>query len=159
MKETDRKTMGEYWGELTDEEKARMKHMPLVMTTKKLFKKYDNDAGFDIESVENRIVLAQNYVSMVHTDVKVDIPTGYFGLIKERSGMASKGIFVMGGVIDSGYRGEIMVNLANASGKDFEIRKGDRIAQIIILPCSAFMSVGTLRMSERGTDGFGSTGR
>ena len=135
------------------------KEYPEVKTNKMLFHKHFTDAGWDLESVEDVIVPAQEFTPMIHTGVKVAIPEGYFGLIKERSSMAAKGIFVMGGVIDSGYRGEIMVNLANISGYDYEIKSGDRIAQLIILPCSAVMVKGELPDSNRGEDGFGSTGR
>ncbi len=135
------------------------KEYPEVKTNKILFHKHFTDAGWDLESVEDVIVPANEFTPMIHTGVKVAIPEGYFGLIKERSSMAAKGIFVMGGVIDSGYRGEIMVNLANISGYDYTIKKGERIAQIIILPCSAVMVKGELPDSERGEDGFGSTGR
>ena len=132
-----------------------------VVTNKPLRHVHENDAGFDIESIEDVIVSAKDFTPKIHTGVHVDIPAGYFGLVKERSGMASKGIFVMGGVIDSGYHGEIMVNLANMSGKDYKIRTGDRIAQLIIIPCSAYMQQGNPEkiFSERGADGFGSSGR
>ncbi len=135
------------------------KEYPEVKTNKMLFHKHYTDAGWDLESVEDVIVPANEFTPMIHTGVKVAIPEGYFGLIKERSSMAAKGIFVMGGVIDSGYRGEIMVNLANISGYDYEVKSGDRIAQLIILPCSAVMVKGELPDSNRGENGFGSTGR
>ncbi len=133
--------------------------VPVVKSNKLLFHKHKSDAGWDLESVEDVIVPAQEFTPMIHTGVRVAIPEGYFGLIKERSSMAAKGIFVMGGVIDSGYRGEIMVNLGNISGYDYEIKAGDRIAQLIILPCSAVMVKDELLDSERGEKGFGSTGR
>ena len=134
--------------------------VPIVQSTKMLYHKYESDAGWDLESVEDVIVPAQEFTPMIHTGVRVAIPDGYFGLIKERSSMAAKGIFVMGGVIDSGYRGEIMVNLANIGGYDYEIKSGDRIAQLIILPCSAVMVQDNwLPVSERDENGFGSTGR
>ncbi len=135
------------------------KEYPEVKTNKMLFHKHFTDAGWDLESVEDVIVPAQEFTPMIHTGVKVAIPEGYFGLIKERSSMAAKGIFVMGGVIDSGYHGEVLINLANIGGYDYEIRSGDRIAQLIILPCSAVMVKDELPNSERGEDGFGSTGR
>ena len=132
-----------------------------VVTNKLLKHAHKNDAGFDIESAENVIVEAKNFAQKIHTDVHVDIPAGYFGLVKERSGMASNGILVMGGVIDSGYHGEIMVNLANMSGEDYKINAGDRMAQLIIIPCAAYMVKGDpdAVLSERGANGFGSTGR
>lgn len=133
--------------------------VPVVKSNKLLFHKHKSDAGWDLESVEDVVVEAKGFAPMIHTGVRVEIPEGYFGLVKERSSMAAKGILVMGGVIDSGYRGEIMVNLGNISGYDYEIKAGDRIAQLIILPCSAVMIKGELSESERGEKGFGSTGR
>ena len=138
---------------------AMYRGTPHVKSNKLLFHKHVSDAGWDLESVEDVVIPAKDFASMIHTHVKIDIPQEYFGLVKERSSMASKGIFVMGGVIDSGYRGEIMVNLANVSGYDYVIKSGDRIAQLIILPCSAVMTKGELSKSDRGENGFGSTGR
>ena len=140
-------------------DKLLKKFVPIVQTTKMLYHKYESDAGWDLESVEDVVIEANGVAPMIKTGVRVAIPDGYFGLIKERSSMAAKGIFVMGGVIDSGYRGEIMVNLANISGYDYTIKKGERIAQLIILPCSAVMVKGELPDSNRGENGFGSTGK
>lgn len=132
-----------------------------VITNKPLRHAHENDAGFDIESAEDVILAAKEFTQKIHTNLHVDIPAGYFGLVKERSGMASKGIFVMGGVIDSGYHGEIMINLANMSVKDYKINAGDRIAQLIIIPCAAYMVQGEPEkvLSERGANGFGSSGK
>ena len=135
-------------------------NIPFVKSNKLLFHKHYSDAGHDLESVEDVVVPAKEFAPMIHTGVRVSIPTGYFGLVKERSSMAAKGIFVMGGVIDSGYTGEILVNLANVSGYDYVIKAGDRIAQLIILPCSAVFELGDVEEdTERGVRGFGSTGR
>jgi dUTP pyrophosphatase len=135
--------------------------VPYVVSNKLLFHKHKSDAGFDLESIEDVIVPAKDFTPMIHTGVHVSIPQGFFGLVKERSGMAAKGISVLGGVIDSGYTGEIMVNLQNMSGYDYVIKSGDRIAQLIIIPCSAVMIEGNPEeiKSERGENGFGSTGR
>ncbi len=132
-----------------------------VITNKLLRHAHENDAGFDVESDEDVIIPAKEFTQKIHTNVHVDIPAGYFGLVKERSGMSSKGIFVMGGVIDSGYHGEIMINLANMRGEDYKINAGDRIAQLIIIPCAAHMVKGEPEkvLSERGTSGFGSSGK
>ena len=134
-------------------------NIPKVISNTLLYKGYNADAGFDLESTENVVIDAKDFAPMIHTNAHLDIPTGYFGLVKERSGMSSKGIFVIGGVIDSGYHGEIMVNLANMSGYEYKIQDGDRIAQLIIIPCSAVMVKGEMPDSDRGTDGFGSTGK
>lgn len=138
---------------------AMYRGSPHVKSDKPLFHKYNSDAGWDVESFEDVVVEAKGFAQKIHTNVAVDIPFGYFGLLKERSSMAAEGIFVMGGVIDSGYHGEILVNLANMSGYDYKIKTYDRIAQLIILPCQAVMITGKLSDSDRGDKGFGSTGK
>ncbi len=135
-------------------------HTPIVKSTELLFHKHFTDAGWDLESVEDVVVEAKEFAPMIHTGAHLEIPEGYFGLIKERSGMAGKGIFAIGGVIDAGYRGEIMINLVNIGGYDYVINSGDRIAQIIFIPCASTVRLDEgLSVSERGEDGFGSTGR
>jgi dUTP pyrophosphatase len=89
------------------------------------------------------------------------MPENMAGLIWPRSGLAvKKGIDVLAGVIDSGYRGEIMVCLYNTSDEDVEIKRGDRIAQIIFqeVPNISLLLRETLETSQRGSNGFGSTG-
>lgn len=140
-------------------EDTKLRNAPVVIADQLFYHGHKDDAGFDLVSIDDVAIPAKEYAPMIHTGAHVAIPEGYFGLIKERSGMAAKGIFVMGGVIDSGYRGEIMVNLANISGYDYVIKSGDRIAQLIILPCSAVMALGDLLPSDRGEKGFGSTGK
>lgn len=104
-----------------------------------------------------------NNVTVVHTGLHMAIPSGCMGIIVPRSGIALKhGIQVMNtpGIIDSGYRGEIMIGLVNHGNEVFHINKGDRVAQLIIVPfrVPTFLSVDTLGETERGDDGFGSTG-
>ncbi|MFX0172476.1 MAG: dUTP diphosphatase [Candidatus Hodarchaeota archaeon] len=95
-------------------------------------KKHDeNDAAFDLYSIEE-VKLSPKQTRIVHTGISMEIPAGNFGKIETRSSMAFNGIFVTGGVIDSGYRGEIMVILNNFSSQEYKINKGDRIAQIIV---------------------------
>ena len=105
----------------------------------------------------------RNNVTIVHTGLHMAIPEGYMGIVVPRSGIALKhGIQVMNtpGIIDSGYRGEIMIGLVNHGNEVFHINKGDRVAQLIIVPFQApvFLSVDTLGETERGNGGFGSTG-
>ena len=133
---------------------------PKIKSTRPLLRKHESDAGWDIESIEDIVVSAQEFVPKIHTGVHLEIPDRYFGLIKERSSMAAQGVFVMGGVIDAGYRGEIMINLGNISGYDYVIKSGDRIAQIIFIPCDSDLTLeDELSESDRGQGGFGSTGR
>ena len=89
------------------------------------------------------------------------MPEGLAGLIWPRSGLSvKKGIDVLAGVVDAGYRGEIMVCLYNTSDEDVEINRGDRIAQIIFqeVPLVSLIESEELETSQRGSNGFGSTG-
>lgn len=100
----------------------------------------------------------------IHTGISMEIPAGYAGLIYARSGLASKkGLAPANkvGVIDSDYRGEIMVALHNHSLTTARIEPGERIAQIVITPflSAVFTEVDDLLPSARGANGFGSTGR
>jgi dUTP pyrophosphatase len=90
------------------------------------------------------------------------IPEGYAGLIWPRSGTAVKaGLDVLAGVVDSGYRGEVCVVLQNHSDTDYTIKKGDRAAQMLIqkVGCVTVLLVSSLDETDRGTGGFGSTGK
>lgn len=100
------------------------------------------------------------FATKVKTNIALSIPKNHFGLICDRSSMGAKAIKVMGGVIDSSYRGEILVCLLNLSFKDVEIKKGNKIAQIIILP---YVNVNLREVDElddtsRQDLGFGSSG-
>jgi dUTP pyrophosphatase len=119
------------------------------------------DLGYDLFSVEDVTIPPLGLVK-VHTGVGIEITNMKVGvLIKDRSSMGAKGIHVFGGVVDAGYRGEIMVLLYNASTTgEYEIKKGDKIAQMIPLPTLTRMpvvEVQELEDSERGDGGFGST--
>ena len=101
---------------------------------------------------------------MVHTGVAMEIPEGFVGLVYARSGLATKkGLAPANkvGVIDSDYRGEIMVALHNHSNKSAEIEAGERIAQIVLTPylTAQFEIADELSGTERGAGGFGSTGK
>ncbi len=118
------------------------------------------DAGWDLYSTEN-LLIEPNQRSIVKTGISLHIPERYVGLIWPRSGIAVKyGIDVFAGVIDAGYRGEIGVCLFNSSDKDFYIKEGDRIAQILFQKVSQhrLVEVSDLDDSDRGQKGFGSSG-
>lgn len=121
------------------------------------------DAGADLRSFDE-LVLKAGERGLVKTGVKIAMPNGYVGLIHPRSGLAVKhGITVLNapGTIDAGYRGEIMVPLLNTSHEDFQISKGDRIAQLVFqqVEIARFIAVDTLPDSARGDTGFGSSGK
>ena len=122
-------------------------------------------AGADLYAcVDVDITIDAGATVLVHTGVAMAIPAGYVGLVFARSGLASKrGLAPANkvGVIDSDYRGEIMVALHNHSGSAQTVSHGERIAQIVFMPYAAasFDVVDELDATERGTGGFGSTGK
>ena len=119
------------------------------------------DAGADIFSCDD-YVIASNETKMIKTGIRIEIPKGYVGLLFSRSGLSTKGLALANGVgvIDSDYRGEVGCPLYNRTNDDFVIKKGERVAQLVIMPyCTAkFISVDSLTKTERGVGGFGSTG-
>lgn len=119
------------------------------------------DAGFDLHAIEPG-KLPPGGRWLFRTGIAVAIPEGYVGYIKPRSGLALRqGLDVLGGVIDSGYRGEIGVILYNTNmSAGFAVYQGDRIAQLVIQPVAqpVYTEVYGLPASERATGGFGSTG-
>ena len=122
-------------------------------------------AGADLYACEGKeIVIEAGETKLIHTGIAMEIPNGYVGLIYARSGLAAKrGLAPANkvGVIDSDYRGEIMVALYNQSGTSQAIADGERIAQIVFTPYASaeFSVVDSLDDTDRGEGGFGSTGR
>ena len=122
-------------------------------------------AGADLYACEGgEVTIAPGETRLVHTGISMAIPQGYVGLIYARSGLASKrGLAPANkvGVIDSDYRGEIMVALHNHSSEAQTICDGERIAQIVFTAYMGadFLEVDELDSTERGEGGFGSTGR
>ena len=120
------------------------------------------DAGYDLRSAENAVVPARSRHT-VNTGVSIALPAGYVALVHPRSGLASKhGITVLNapGTVDAGYRGQMLITLVNHSDEDFEITRGDRIAQMLFqkFESARFVHVTELPGSQRGSAGFGSTG-
>ncbi len=121
-------------------------------------------AGADLRAhLEAPIILAPGKRMAVPTGIRLELPPGFEAQIRPRSGLALEhGISCLNspGTIDSDYRGEIKVILANFGDKDFQIRSGDRIAQMIIAPViHAVFVESELGKTERGSNGFGSTGK
>jgi len=122
---------------------------------------HPGDAGMDLYSLEERVLKPGERYTF-SSGLAAEIPKKFVGLIWERSGLATKdGLISLGGVIDSGYRGEIVVALWNLSKKRVKINKGERIAQLLIQPIAhvTIKEVNKLTNSKRGAGGFGSTGR
>ena len=130
--------------------------------------KYETEgaAGLDLFAAtkeDTKIIIPPRKAEMIPTGIAISVPPGYEAQIRPRSGLAAKnGITVLNspGTIDSDYRGEILVMLINHSNKDFEILRGMRIAQMVISKIEQFnlISVNELDTTDRGKDGFGSTG-
>lgn len=122
-------------------------------------------AGADLYNLKNSPeILAPGETKLIHTGIALEIPEGYVGLIFARSGLATKrGLAPANkvGVIDSDYRGEIMVALHNHSATEQKIDGGERVAQISIVPYlkAEFSETDTLSETVRGEGGFGSTGK
>ena len=123
---------------------------------------YAGDAGMDLSSCE-RVELAPGERSLVPTGLAVAIPEGFAGFVQPRSGLAAKhGISIVNtpGLVDSGYRGELLVNLVNTDAREtFVVEPGMRIAQLVIVPLPEveLVEVAELPDSERGVRGFGSS--
>lgn len=119
-------------------------------------------SGFDIYSDQELTRVHFGQVVAISTGIAVAIPDGYVGLIKPRSGLAvHRGVDTMAGVIDSDYRGEIRVVITVHSTDivPFRVETGDRIAQLIVVPIMIdSMEVDDLDDTDRGPNGFGSTG-
>lgn len=123
-------------------------------------------AGYDLYAITPKYIqiIRSKSTVKINTGISLEIPDGYFGAIFARSSLATKnGIRPANcvGVIDADYRGEIIVPLHNDSDNDFKIQTGDRIAQLIIIPHQSidFVEAETLDDTERGKNGFGSTGK
>ena len=121
---------------------------------------HKTDAGADLRSPVEAVVPAHGSV-VIDTGVHVEIPEGYTIFLKSKSGLNVKHNLIGEGVVDSGFSGSIRVKLYNLGDTDYQILRGDKIIQMVILPCgyTEFVLVDSFKESERGNGGFGSTGR
>jgi dUTP diphosphatase len=123
----------------------------------------DGDAGLDLAANQD-VTVGPGERALVGTGLAVAIPPGYAGLVLPRSGLASRQGLTLAnapGLIDAGYRGEITIALVNLDpGQEVEVRKGDRIAQLLVVPLAEAEPVDVVELpqSARGEGGFGSTG-
>lgn len=118
------------------------------------------DAGLDLYSMEEGYIRCNQH-RVFNTGVHVAIPEGFYGEIRSRSGMMCNHGITTDGTIDAHYTGPIKVCLFNHGGSKYEVKAGDKIAQLVIVPCNnpRLELVQTLEDTDRGDDGFGSTGR
>lgn len=123
---------------------------------------HPTDAGYDLVSAQHRVIESGDW-TLIRTGTRVQIPAGHVGFVCSRSGLALKhGVAVLNapGVVDSGYNGDVGVILHNTGREPFEVQKGDRIAQLVIVPIvTPVMVADDLDATSRGDAGFGSTGR
>lgn len=121
---------------------------------------HKDDAGIDLRCKEGQVVPAKESATF-DTGTHIEIPKGYVGFIKSKSGLNCKHGITADGVIDAGYTGSIVVKLYNHSGYDYTFNAGDKLAQLVILPIdtSELVQVEELGSTERGNNGFGSTGK
>lgn len=122
---------------------------------------HNTDAGMDLCGVEE-VSIAPGEHTVVPTGIAMAIPEGYVGLIWDKSGNAIKrGLKVLGGVIDAGYRGEIKIGIVNHGKEAHTFDVGDKVAQMLLQEVSHanFEEVDSLDETERGEGGFGSTGK
>lgn len=124
---------------------------------------HDTDAGCDLKAKQPEM-LFPNQTRLIDAGIKIKIPDGYYGMVVSRSGLSSKrGIVVLNspGIIDSSYTGPIKVILHNFSDSPYQITKNERIAQLILMKYEKinFVPVESLEETERGSNGFGSSGQ
>lgn len=123
-------------------------------------KAYETDAGFDIYTPEAVIIPARESIT-IDSGVHIEIPEGYVGMLKSKSGLNVKHGITSEGVIDAGYTGSMVVKLFNHSSEHYVINAGDKITQLVIMPIlsASLVLSEALEDSERGSNGFGSSGR
>jgi len=120
-----------------------------------------DDAGFDLFAIEDTVIQSGQRIT-VNTGIAMEIPTGYVGLVWDKSGLSVKeGIKTIAGVVDSTYRGEIMVAIVNLSEKNYKFEKGHKVAQMLIQrkETAEFEEVEELTETKRGSGALGSTGK
>jgi dUTP pyrophosphatase len=121
---------------------------------------HPDDAGLDLYGLED-VLLEPGEGKMVRTGVGIALPHGFMGMVADRSSMGKRGVKTAGGIIDSGYRGEVHVILWNVSREQVRLKAGERIAQLIVYPIvyPEPVEVGEFEQTNRGAKGFGSSGK
>lgn len=121
---------------------------------------HEHDAGLDLYAGEKAVIPAYGQAT-INTGVHVAIPQGYVGLLTSKSGLMRNDGLTCRGTIDAGYTGAIQAIVFNHSGRGMKITRGQKVTQLVIVPCITpeLELVDALEDTERGTGGFGSTGR
>lgn len=121
---------------------------------------HPTDAGADLRTPHDATIMPKGAV-VIDTGVHIELPPNTVGMVKSKSGLNVKHGITSEGVIDVGYTGSIRIKLYNHSDKPYEIKAGDKISQLVIMPILTpdFELVDELEETERGDNGFGSSGR
>lgn len=130
-------------------------------TTKLPTRAHETDAGLDLYSRE-KVIIFPNESYIFDTGVHIELPQNSVGLLKSKSGLWTKHNITSGeGVVDEGYTGSIRVKLVNHGNEPYMVNKGDKISQLVILPIlkPTLEIVDSLEETERGSNGFGSSGK
>lgn len=140
--------------------KLNIKVKRLFPAAKLPAKAYNTDAGWDLYCAEDTGLIIPGEARAIRTGIAFEIPAGWYGQIFCRSGLAKRGMVVSGGVLDATFRGEIMV-VAMSHSYHLMFGAGERIAQVVFLPVPevSLEEVEVLGESQRGQNGFGSSGR
>jgi dUTP pyrophosphatase len=123
---------------------------------------HDGDSGMDLKSNESNYRLTPGSKVIFSTGVFIEIPKGFECQIRPKSGLSSNGLYVAFGTVDNGYRGELKVTAINLNDTDIVINKGDKIAQLVLVPIhqAELVQVEEIEVNtQRGIDGHGSTGK
>ena len=121
---------------------------------------HETDAGLDLYSRE-KVIIFPNESYIFDTGVHIELPQNSVGLLKSKSGLYMKHHITSEGVVDEGYTGSIRVKLVNHGNEPYMVNKGDKISQLVILPIlkPTLEIVDSLEDTERGENGFGSSGK
>lgn len=147
---------------MTNKHRKELNKMKIVLEkgAYKPYKAHSEDAGFDLMAREGQIVPAHGSATF-DTGVHIEIPQGFVGFLKSKSGLNVKHGITSEGVIDAGYTGSICVKLYNNALIPYIVKKGDKITQLVVLPIYSdeLEVVDSLDETARGNNGFGSSGR
>lgn len=121
---------------------------------------HPGDVGLDVYSLEDATILPGGH-HRFYNGFALEFPEGYAAMVKDKGGISKAGLHTMGGVFDAGFRGEYNVHLVNLGDRPYAVEKGDKVAQLVILPVARakLVEADELADSSRGSGQFGSTGK
>ena len=123
---------------------------------------HEGDAGYDLSCSEDAVIKPHSF-NVLHTNTVIAAPPNTWFMITARSSTKDRGLIVLNGIIDNGWRGELFVTVWNTTDEDVVVKKGDRLVQVIffnlVTPRCVPVSLGAMTDGDRGENGFGSTGK